>query len=107
MRHGTYTVRVPASGVPYVPCTVAPQEDRDAYPELFKLPKDCYEVILEKPLGIAFEENTDGGVVVDYLVEGSNAEKCGSIKAGDVLLATTAAMSIGPKVTLTLTLAQP
>ena len=74
-----------------------PQEDRDAYPELFKLPKDCYEVILEKPLGIAFEENVDGGVVVDYLVEGSNAEKCGAIKAGDVLLATTAAMSIGPK----------
>jgi hypothetical protein len=74
-----------------------PQEDRDAYPELFKLPKDCYEVILEKPLGIAFEENEDGGVVVDYLVEGSNAEKDGTIKPGDVLLATTAAMSIGPK----------
>ena len=74
-----------------------PQEDRDAYPELFKLPKDCYEVILEKPLGIAFEENDDGGVVVDYLVEGGNADKDGTIKPGDVLLATTAAMSIGPK----------
>jgi len=74
-----------------------PQEDRDAYPELFKLPKDCYEVILEKPLGIAFEENNDGGVVVDYLVEGGNADKDGTIKPGDVLLATTAAMSIGPK----------
>ena len=74
-----------------------PQADRDAYPELFKLPKDCYEVILEKPLGIAFEENDDGGVVVDYLVEGGNADKDGTIKPGDVLLATTAAMSIGPK----------
>ena len=74
-----------------------PQEDRDAYPELFKLPKNCYEVILEKPLGIAFEEGEDGGVVVDYLVDGSNAAKDGTIQSGDVLLATTAAMAMGPK----------
>ena len=74
-----------------------PQEDRDAYPELFKLPANCYEVILEKPLGIAFEEGEDGGVVVDYLVEDGNAAKDGTIQSGDVLLATTAAMAIGPK----------
>ena len=78
-----------------------PQEDRDAYPELFKLPKDCYEVILEKPLGIAFEENDDGGVVVDYLVEGGNADKDGTIKPGDVLLLLPLTLTL----TLTLTLA--
>jgi hypothetical protein len=69
-----------------------PQADRDAYPALFSLPDDCYEVVLDKPLGIAFIENDDGGVCVDYLVEGANAEKSGVIKPGDVLLATTACM---------------
>ena len=69
-----------------------PQEDRNAYPALFELPKDCYEVKLDKPLGIAFEEGSDGGVVVQYLVEGGNAEQSGVISAGDALLATTACM---------------
>ena len=36
-------------------------------------------------------------VVVDFLVEGSNAEASGVISSGDTLLATTAALSIGPK----------
>jgi len=74
-----------------------PQIDRDTYPELFKLPDKCYEVILDKPLGIAFEEGEDGGVVVDYLVEDGNAAKDGTIQPGDVLLATTAAMAIDVK----------
>lgn len=77
-----------------------PEEDRQMYPSLFKLPDDCYEVAIEKPMGIAFVEGDDGGVVVDYLVEGGNAEKSGAISPGDVLLATTAALSIGPKVVL-------
>ena len=46
---------------------------------------------LPKPLGIAFEEVQPGqGVVVDYLVEGSNAEQCGRIQPGDILIAVTA-----------------
>ena len=46
---------------------------------------------LPKPLGIAFEEVVAGqGVVVDYLVEESNAEKCGKIQPGDILIAVTA-----------------
>ena len=69
-----------------------PQEDRDNYPALFSLPPDCYEVKINKPLGIAFIEDDLGGVAVDYLVEGGNAEKSGMVKAGDVLLATTACM---------------
>ena len=52
----------------------------------------CYEIQLDKPLGIAFVEGDDGGVVVDFLVEGGNAEESGVIKTGDVLLATTACM---------------
>jgi len=48
-------------------------------------------VSLPKPLGIAFEEVVAGqGVVVDYLVEDSNAEKCGQIQPGDILIAVTA-----------------
>ena len=49
------------------------------------------QVSLPKPLGIAFEEVQPGqGVVVDYLVEESNAEKCGQIQPGDVLIAVSA-----------------
>ena len=49
------------------------------------------QVSLPKPLGIAFEEVEPGkGVVVDYLVEGSNAEQCGRIQPGDILIAVTA-----------------
>merc|ERR1712129_667402 len=64
---------------------VFPDEDRESYPDMFKLPEGCYEVSLPKPLGIAFE-----GVVADYLVEDSNAEKCGQIQPGDILIAVTA-----------------
>merc|ERR1719478_1563737 len=67
-----------------------PAADREAYPALFSLPDHCYEITLNKPLGIAFIENEKGGVEVDYLVEGGNADASGVIKAGDVLLATTA-----------------
>lgn len=74
-----------------------PQADRDAYPALFSLPNDCYEVCLNKPLGIAFIENDNGGVCVDYLVEGSNAEASGVIEPGDVLIAVTAAKEFGPR----------
>ena len=69
-----------------------PAADREAYPALFSLPDDCYEICLDQPLGIAFIENEAGGVQVDYLVEGGNADKSKQIKPGDVLLATTAAM---------------
>jgi hypothetical protein len=33
-----------------------PEEDRVNFPEYFVLPKGIYEVSLQKPLGIAFEE---------------------------------------------------
>ena len=73
-------------------CAEYPKEDRETYPALFSLPENCYEVKIDKPMGIAFIESDGGGVEVDYLVEGSNAEKVGVIKPGDVLLATTACM---------------
>ena len=37
------------------------------------------------------------GVLVEYLVEGSNAEASGKIQPGDVLIATTAAKEFGPR----------
>lgn len=73
-------------------CAEYPDADKQAYPALFCLPDDCYEVKIDKPLGIAFTEGDDGGVIVDYLVEGGNAELSGAIQPGDVLLATTACM---------------
>lgn len=70
---------------------VFPDEDRVTYPDMFALPTGCYEVVLPRPLGIAFEEHEPGrGVVVEYLVEDSHAEKCGQIQPGDVLIAVTA-----------------
>ncbi|KAL3897303.1 MAG: hypothetical protein SGPRY_013081, partial [Prymnesium sp.] len=78
--------------------TPFPDEDRELYPEMFRLPDGVYEVALERPLGIAFEEVEAGrGVVVDYLVDGGNAEASGVIQPGDVLIATTAVKVIGAK----------
>ena len=75
-----------------------PDEDRELYPEMFNLPDGVYEVAIQRPLGIAFEEVEPGrGVLVDYLVEGSNADALGVIKPGDVLIATTAVKVIGAK----------
>ena len=36
--------------------SVFPDEDRNDYPEMFRLPDGCYEVAMPKPLGIAFSE---------------------------------------------------
>lgn len=77
---------------------VFPQEDKDANPEIFNLPKGVYEVALEKPLGIVFEEIESGrGLYVQELVEGGNAEKLGIIKPGDVLVGITAIKIVGAK----------
>ena len=43
-------------------CKEYPQEDRDTYPALFSLPDNCYEVKIDKPMGIAFIEKSGGGV---------------------------------------------
>ena len=70
-----------------------PDEDREAYPEMFRLPDGVYEVALPRPLGIAFEENVAEmpmGICVDYCVEGGNAAASGVIKPGDKLIAVTA-----------------
>ena len=78
--------------------TPFPDEDREQYPEMFCLPDDVYEVSLERPLGIAFEEVLPGqSVCVDYLVEGGNAEKSGVIKPGDILIAVTAIKVFGAR----------
>lgn len=75
-----------------------PDEDREAYPEMFRLPDQCYEVSLEKPLGIAFEEVEIGrGVKVDYLVDGGNAQAQGVIQPDDVLFAVTAVKVFGAR----------
>ena len=75
-----------------------PAEDRETYPEMFVLPDGCYEVAIERPLGISFEEVEPGrGVVVDFLVEGGNAATQGIIQPGDVLMATTACKEFGPR----------
>ncbi|EOD22927.1 hypothetical protein EMIHUDRAFT_461177 [Emiliania huxleyi CCMP1516] len=75
-----------------------PAEDRETYPEMFALPKGVREVSLTKPLGIAFEEREPGrGVVVDYLVDGGNADESGQIQPGDWLILVTAIKVFGPR----------
>jgi len=77
-----------------------PAEDREAYPEMFRLPTGVYEVAIERPLGISFEEvapEAPKGVVVDFLVEGGNAELQGVVKPGDILIAATACKEFGPR----------
>ena len=75
-------------------------EDREAYPEMFELPKGVYEISLTKPLGIVFEEIEAGnnGVYVVDLVEGGNADRLGGkIQKGDILIALTAVKISGAK----------
>jgi hypothetical protein len=75
-----------------------PDEDRESYPEIFTIPKGVYEVSMQKPLGILFEEMEIGkGVYVMDLVEGGNAEREGKIQKGDVLIGVTAVKVIGAK----------
>jgi hypothetical protein len=78
--------------------SVFPEDDRKSFPEIFNLPKGTYEVIMNKPLGIVFEEIEPGkGVFVQDLVEGGNAERQGVILKGDILVGVTAVKVIGAK----------
>mmetsp|Transcript_14865 Transcript_14865/g.21270 ORF Transcript_14865/g.21270 Transcript_14865/m.21270 type:complete len:226 (+) Transcript_14865:101-778(+) len=75
-----------------------PQEDVEAFPDLFNLPKGVYEVNLIKPLGVILEEIEAGkGVVVTDLVEGGNADLDGRVKVGDILVGVTAIKVVGAK----------
>lgn len=75
-----------------------PNEDKQAYPEIFNLPKGVYEVRLQKPLGIVFEEIQAGkGLYVQDLVEGGNAAQEGTVRVGDVLVGITATKIVGAK----------
>lgn len=74
------------------------QEDREAFPEIFNIPKGVYEVSLTKPLGIVFEEIEIGkGVVVQDLMEDGLAARQGKIQPGDVLVGITAVKIVGAK----------
>ncbi len=75
-----------------------PEEDRQAFAEIFNLPKGVYEVSMVKPLGIIFEEvEIERGVYVQDLVEGGNAEIMGKIQKNDVLVGVTAIKVVGAK----------
>lgn len=77
---------------------VFPEEDRNAYPEVFSLPKGLYEVELGKPMGIVFEEIDIGrGLYVKELAEGGKAAAEGTVKVGDVLVGITAVKVVGAK----------
>jgi len=73
-------------------------EDREEFPQYFKLPKGVYEVKLATPCGILFEEIEPGkGVYVQDLVEGYSAERQGVIQKDDVLVGITAIQIAGAK----------
>ena len=65
------------------------------------LPEGVFEVAIEKPLGIQFEEKGPvigkSGVKVIGLVDGGNAKKCGKVEAGDELVGVTAIQYVGSK----------
>mmetsp|Transcript_121903 Transcript_121903/g.352008 ORF Transcript_121903/g.352008 Transcript_121903/m.352008 type:complete len:217 (+) Transcript_121903:47-697(+) len=74
------------------------EEDKQAFPEIFNLPKGVYEVSMTKPLGIVFEEIEAGkGVFVQDLVEGGLAEIQGKVQKGDILVGVTAVKVVGAK----------
>jgi hypothetical protein len=77
---------------------VFPEPDRLEYPEVFNLPKGVYEVKLNGPLGIVFEEIEQGkGLFVKDLVEGGNAANQGTVELDDVLIGLTAVKVVGAK----------
>ena len=74
------------------------EEDKQDFPELFRLPKGVFEVSMLSPLGIVFEEIEVGkGVYVQELVEGGNAERMGVIQPDDILVGVTAIKVVGAK----------
>jgi hypothetical protein len=74
------------------------QEDREAFPEVFNIPKGVYEVSLTRPLGIVFEEIDAGkGVYVQDLVEDGLAARQGKVQVGDILVGVTAVKIVGAK----------
>ena len=75
-----------------------PDEDRQQFPDMFRLPEGLYEVRLTRPCGIVFEEiESNRGVYVQELVEGGAAFNEGTIKTGDVLVGVTAVQISGAK----------
>lgn len=75
-----------------------PQRVLDGCSGLNELPETWYELALERPLGIRFEENGGGGrrgVTVIGLVDGSNAAKSGAVSVGDKLVGVTAIKVVG------------
>lgn len=63
------------------------------------LPEGVYEISLQKPLGIGFEENDfpQRGVKVNMLVGGGNAEKSRAVQVGDQLVGVTGVRLVGAK----------
>ena len=61
----------------------------------FQAGAEAVAVTIDRPLGIVFEEKSDGSakIVVDEIVPGSNAEKA-DVKVGDVLRITTAVFNV-------------
>ena len=78
--------------------SVFPREDREANPEIFAFPQGVYEIKLNKPLGIVFEEIENGkGLFVQDLVADGNAAMTGRVQIGDVLVGITAVKVVGAK----------
>ena len=93
-------------GVPQFPTeSFAPVND-----VRFEAGSEAVAVTIERPLGIVFEERVDGiytKIVVDEIVPGSNAEKSGAVKVGDVLRITTAVFNVPGVVDVTAWLNPP
>ena len=93
-------------GVPQFPTdSFAPVND-----VRFEAGSEAVAVTIERPLGIVFEEKVDGiytKIVVDEIVPGSNAEKNGDVRVGDVLRITSAVFNVPGVVDVTAWLNPP
>mmetsp|Transcript_12588 Transcript_12588/g.27950 ORF Transcript_12588/g.27950 Transcript_12588/m.27950 type:complete len:221 (+) Transcript_12588:129-791(+) len=81
-------------------CSAYAEQTRIDFPDVFRLPEGVYEVEIARPLGIVFEEvaaDEPRGVKVCELVPGGNAEACGLVGVGDLLIAATGTRQIGAK----------
>ena len=76
-------------------------DQKDKFPAYFTLPEGVYEVELQKPLGIVFEEVEAGGskgvFVSEVVPEGNAARSSIGIGVGDLLLACTGVKVRGAK----------
>ena len=96
------TLQTSDGSVPVAACAQRHRLSRRASESIMRVQDgESFEIAVQKPLGIQFEEKEGVGVVVSEVYDGSNAERAG-VEVGDVVIATSASIGSGmwPKTTV-------